>query len=110
MDRKHGLKERSEEPICMIIRLGIMRVPWGRFTTVDPLTEKYYSWSPYAYVMNSPLKYIDPARMDWVFRYAKGKYEAYYDRDISFQIDVYYKINQNKKFYHYMLNTRQLKV
>jgi RHS repeat-associated protein len=32
----------------------------GRFTSVDPLAEKYYGWSPYAYVMNNPLKYIDP--------------------------------------------------
>lgn len=32
----------------------------GRFTSIDPLAEKYYSWSPYAYVMNNPLKYIDP--------------------------------------------------
>lgn len=32
----------------------------SRFLTVDPLAEKYYSWSPYVYVMNNPLKYIDP--------------------------------------------------
>ena len=32
----------------------------GRFITVDPRAEKYYSHSPYAYVMNNPLKYIDP--------------------------------------------------
>ncbi|MDH6310474.1 RHS repeat-associated protein [Dysgonomonas sp. PFB1-18] len=32
----------------------------GRFTTVDPLAEEYYSISPYVYVMNNPLKYIDP--------------------------------------------------
>ncbi|MDR1706663.1 MAG: RHS repeat-associated core domain-containing protein [Prevotella sp.] len=32
----------------------------GRFTTVDPLAEMYYSWSPYAYCINNPLKYIDP--------------------------------------------------
>ncbi|MFR9166174.1 MAG: RHS repeat-associated core domain-containing protein [Dysgonomonas sp.] len=32
----------------------------GRFHTVDPLAEKYYSHSPYAYVMNNPLRYIDP--------------------------------------------------
>ena len=31
-----------------------------RFTTMDPLAEKYYSISPYAYVANNPLKYIDP--------------------------------------------------
>ena len=27
---------------------------------IDPLAEKYYSISPYAYVLNNPLKYIDP--------------------------------------------------
>ncbi|WP_370525535.1 RHS repeat-associated core domain-containing protein [Dysgonomonas sp. 521] len=31
----------------------------GRFTSVDPLAEKYYSWSPYVYVANNPLKYVD---------------------------------------------------
>ncbi|MDR0895381.1 MAG: RHS repeat-associated core domain-containing protein, partial [Prevotellaceae bacterium] len=30
------------------------------FTTMDPLAEKYYSYSPYAYCANNPLKYIDP--------------------------------------------------
>lgn len=37
----------------------------GRFTTVDPLAESYYSWSPYAYVGNNPIKRIDPTGMDW---------------------------------------------
>lgn len=32
----------------------------GRFTTVDPLAEKYYSISPYAYVANNPINAIDP--------------------------------------------------
>lgn len=32
----------------------------GRFTSIDPHAENYYSTSPYAYVMNNPLKYIDP--------------------------------------------------
>lgn len=31
----------------------------GRFTSVDPLAEKYYSISPYAYVANNPMKYVD---------------------------------------------------
>lgn len=31
-----------------------------RFTTMDPLCEKYYSISPYAYCGNNPIKYIDP--------------------------------------------------
>jgi RHS repeat-associated protein len=30
------------------------------FMTIDPLAEKYYSVSPYAYCMNNPVKYVDP--------------------------------------------------
>lgn len=30
-----------------------------RFTSVDPLAEKYYSVSPYAYCLNNPVKFID---------------------------------------------------
>lgn len=32
----------------------------GRWHVVDPLAEKYYSFSLYNYVLNSPIKYIDP--------------------------------------------------
>ena len=32
----------------------------GRFTTMDPLCEKYYSISPYAYCGGNPVKFIDP--------------------------------------------------
>ena len=32
----------------------------GRFTTVDPMAEKYYSISPYAYCGNNPVNRIDP--------------------------------------------------
>jgi RHS repeat-associated protein len=29
------------------------------FTTMDPLAEKYYTYSPYAYCMGNPMKYVD---------------------------------------------------
>ena len=32
----------------------------GRFTTIDPMAEKYYPLSPYAYCLNNPIKFIDP--------------------------------------------------
>src|SRR5699024_1017296 len=32
----------------------------GRWLNPDPLAEEYSSWSPYNYVMNSPLRNIDP--------------------------------------------------
>jgi hypothetical protein len=47
----------------------------GRWMTTDPLAEKYYSISPYAYCANNPVKYIDPdgmeftdAAWDWINR------------------------------------------
>jgi RHS repeat-associated protein len=36
----------------------------GRFMTVDPLAEKYYSISPYAYCAGNPVRYIDLKGMD----------------------------------------------
>ncbi|MFT4073842.1 MAG: hypothetical protein QM654_18200, partial [Dysgonamonadaceae bacterium] len=35
------------------------------FTTVDPLAEKYYDWSPYGYCAGNPVANIDPSGMDW---------------------------------------------
>ena len=31
----------------------------GRWLVVDPLAEKYYAWSPYAYCYNNPVKFVD---------------------------------------------------
>ena len=32
----------------------------GKFTTMDPLCEKYYNVSPYAYCVGNPVNYVDP--------------------------------------------------
>ena len=40
----------------------------GRFTTMDPMAEKYYSISPYAYCANNPMRFVDPTGEDiWDF-------------------------------------------
>ncbi len=36
-----------------------------RTTTMDPLAEKYYSTSPYAWCGNNPVRFVDPDGMDW---------------------------------------------
>lgn len=39
----------------------------ARFHTIDPLAEKYYPISPFAYVANNPLRFIDPdGREIWI--------------------------------------------
>ncbi len=42
----------------------------GRFMTMDPLAEKYYSVSPYAYCKNNPVNRIDPDGKD-DYRFSK---------------------------------------
>ncbi|GHT39098.1 hypothetical protein FACS189437_01540 [Bacteroidia bacterium] len=53
LDEVHGLNWYDFEA-----RQLSMSIP--RFTTMDPLAEKYYSISPYAYCNNNPIRFKDP--------------------------------------------------
>ena len=77
----------------------------GRFSTVDPMAEKYYSWSPYVYVGNDPVNLFDPDGMDWyqsnedenryIWREGRKDIEGYknVDSSMSIQTDKYSYLN-----------------
>ena len=68
----------------------------GRFSTVDPHAEKYYSWSPYHYAANNPIMIIDPNGKDWykdekgnvLWREGNGDIEGYKNIGASYTMDI----------------------
>jgi hypothetical protein len=54
-----------------------------QFTTIDPLAEKYYSVSPYAYCENNPLNKIDPDGNSSQYNWDTGKYEDESGNEVS---------------------------
>ena len=76
-----------------------------RFGQIDPLAEKYYSWSPYAYCAGNPVRYVDP---DGRVIRVEEKYQSFFfqalrgvfgdsSKDFSFEEDnsLVYKGNKN---------------
>jgi hypothetical protein len=46
----------------------------SRWMSPDPLADEYSSWSPYHYVYDNPIKYIDPdGREIWITYFSGGK-------------------------------------
>ena len=52
-------KERSTETLLHDFGARYLDTSVGRFTTIDPLAEKYPSVSPYAYCCNNPVQFVD---------------------------------------------------
>jgi RHS repeat-associated protein len=63
----------------------------GRFMTVDPLAEKYYSISPYAYCGGNPVNFIDPKGMDIVYFDGNAKEVGRIKSDERFE--SYYRVD-----------------
>uniref|UniRef100_UPI003341BE11 DUF6443 domain-containing protein n=1 Tax=Dysgonomonas capnocytophagoides TaxID=45254 RepID=UPI003341BE11 len=93
LDQMHGLNQYDYSA-----RYYDPAIP--RFISMDPMSEKYYSWSPYAYVGNNPLNLIDPNGQDWVYRVVDGVHEVYYDRSVTSQKEVDAKYGADKGMLH----------
>jgi RHS repeat-associated protein len=48
----------------------------GRFTSIDPLWEKYYSWTPYHYCSNNPVMGSDPGGDTLVYEGSENDVKA----------------------------------
>ena len=60
MDYRYNGKELSQVTGLMAYGARYYDPAIGRFGGVDPLAEKYPGYSPYTYVYDNPLSYIDP--------------------------------------------------
>ena len=58
-------KELSAETGMYDFLARYLQPKLGRFTTIDPLAEKYPHMSPYAYCSCNPVNFVDPDGMDW---------------------------------------------
>ena len=57
---KYGGKEWNTTTSTYDFEARQLSPSFHRFTTMDPLCEKYYSISPYAYCANNPVNRVDP--------------------------------------------------
>ena len=58
-------KEWDEEQNAYDFGARMYSASDARWTTMDPLCEKYYSISPYAYCAGNPVNLVDPDGMQW---------------------------------------------
>jgi RHS repeat-associated protein len=73
---KYCGKEKDEETGLYYFSARFYAPCICRFTTVDPLQNKYPEINPYAYCNNNPVKFIDPNGMDWKTSEDKNKAKA----------------------------------
>ena len=62
---KYTGKESGDETDLYDFSARILHTRFGRFTTIDPLAEKYPGISPYAYCNGNPVNFVDPDGMDF---------------------------------------------
>ena len=73
---KYTGKESGDDIGLYDFSARFLHTRFGRFTTIDPLAEKYPDISPYAYCNGNPVNFVDPDGMDW-YAYYLGRQDSY---------------------------------
>ncbi|MDR0618871.1 MAG: DUF6443 domain-containing protein [Bacteroidales bacterium] len=68
----------------------------GRFLSIDPLCEKYYSVSPYVYCLGNPVKFIDQTGMD-VWLTGSQAQSAFQQLQARFEDKLLFLMNKDGK-------------
>lgn len=61
----------------------------GRFTTIDAMWEKSFSWTPYHYCRNNPVSFLDPGGEEWEFKEGSSLKFKY-----NFNLAMYYSLSK----------------
>lgn len=78
-------KERDKESNYDYFGARYYQFRIGRWNSLGPLFEKHFDFSPYNYVLNNMLKFIDP----------DGKQEKYYDDPMKKELKQYEKTGKD---------------
>ena len=72
----------------------------GRWMVVDLYSEKYFNYTSYNYVLNNPIKYIDPngEYVDVSFIYKKNKDGSYVNPNIVKAFEIFAKSEVGREF------------
>ena len=75
---RYGGKEWNATTSTYDFEARYLSPSFHRFTTMDPLCEKYYGISPYAYCANDPVNLVDPSgESTWVYQVEDGTYRVF---------------------------------
>ena len=70
----------------------------GQFTSLDPLCEKYYGYSPYSFCAGNPVNFIDPTGMDWVSAQYENHQFYYFFSNINGMTDFNNTFGEQSNF------------